>query len=182
MTAVVTVDVAGGQVGGAARFRAELSRYLAQTKRADVRIIGTARQLDAAWLLRREVARPTRGRRVSLNNVSFVTAGSERWTLLRNPLDFLTDREESGLDPSVRAATRRRAPVVHAAARRAHVLVVPSTAMAERVTRVAAERAKPGRCASASRLGRLDPANAPLSRHPVPSAFRALQVDDRAAH
>jgi glycosyltransferase involved in cell wall biosynthesis len=136
MTAAVTVDVAGGQVGGAARFRIELSRYLARTEREDVRIIGMARQVDPAWLLRREVARPTRGRRVSLNNVSFVAPGSERWTLLRNPLDFLTDREESALDPSIRVATRRRAPVVHLAARRADVLVVPSTAMAERVSRV----------------------------------------------
>jgi glycosyltransferase involved in cell wall biosynthesis len=136
MTSAVTVDVAGGQIGGAARFRLELSRYLANTERKDVRIIGMERQVDPVWLLRREVASPARGRRVSLNNVSFVTPGSERWTLLRNPLDFLTDREESGLDPSLRSATRRRAPVVRAAARRAHVLVVPSTAMAERVTRV----------------------------------------------
>jgi len=136
LTAAVTVDVAGGQVGGAARFRAELSRYLIRTERKDVRIIGMARQVDPAWLVRREVARPIRGRRISLNNVSFVVSGSERWTLLRNPLDFLTSREESGLEPSVRAATRRRAPIVRTAARRAHVLVVPSTAMAERVTQV----------------------------------------------
>jgi glycosyltransferase involved in cell wall biosynthesis len=130
----VVVDAAGGQVGGAARFRAELSRYLARSKRADVRIIGMARQVDPAWLVRREMARSSRGRRVALNNVSFITPGSERWTLLRNPLDFLTDHEESSLESSVRAATRRRVPVVRLAARRADVLVVPSTAMAERVT------------------------------------------------
>lgn len=136
MTTVITVDVAGGQVGGAARFRAELSGYLARTKRTDVRIIGMGRQVDPGWLVRRELTRPQRGRRVALNNVSFVGPGTERWTLLRNPLDFLTDEEEAGLARSVRVATKRRAPVVHAAARRAHVIVVPSTAMAERVDRI----------------------------------------------
>jgi glycosyltransferase involved in cell wall biosynthesis len=73
---------------------------------------------------------------VALNNVSFLAPGTERWTLLRNPLDFLTEHEQSDLERSVRVATKRRAPVVHAAARRAHVLVVPSTAMAERVIAV----------------------------------------------
>ena len=73
-------------------------------------------------------------RRVALNNVSFVTPGSERWTLLRNPLDFLTKDEDANLDPGLRALGRRRIPVVHLAARRADVLVVPSTAMAKRVS------------------------------------------------
>lgn len=136
MASAVVVDVAGGQVGGAARFRLELRRYLAQSGRKDVQVIGAQRRVNPAWLLRREVAMPTRGRRVALNNVSFVTPGSERWTLLRNPLDFLTEDEEAKLDPGLRAAARRRVPVVHLAARRAHVLVVPSTSMATRVTRV----------------------------------------------
>jgi glycosyltransferase involved in cell wall biosynthesis len=136
MPTVITVDAAGGQVGGAARFRSELARYLARVGRQDVHVIGTARQVSPAWLIRREIALPAGGRRVALNNVSFVASGSQRWTLLRNPLDFLTDREKNDLDPVVRMATRRRAPVVHATARRADVLVVPSSAMAERVTRV----------------------------------------------
>lgn len=136
MTDTVIVDVAGGQVGGAARFRAELHRYLSRTKREDIRIVGTSRQVDPTWLLRRELLRPKRGRRIALNNVSFVVPGSERWTLLRNPLDFLTDREEASIDPTLRAPTRRRASVVRAAARRADVLVVPTRAMAERVIRL----------------------------------------------
>jgi hypothetical protein len=135
MTGVI-VDAAGGQIGGAARFKVELRRYVAQSGRSDVRIIGAERRIGPAWLLKREVTIPRRGRRVALNNVSFVSSGSERWTLLRNPLDFLTDDEEAGLDPEIRSATRRRAPVVHLAARRADVLVVPSTAMAKRVIRV----------------------------------------------
>ncbi len=136
MNATVTVDIAGAQMGGAARFSAELHRYLRQTGRQDIHIIGAARSVGPAWLVRRELARPNRGRRVALNNVSFVAPGSERWTLLRNALHFLTDDESARLGHSLRAATMRDAAVVRLAARRADVLVVPSTAMADRVTRI----------------------------------------------
>jgi glycosyltransferase involved in cell wall biosynthesis len=136
MTATVTVDVAGGPMGGAARYRAELYRYLTRSKRQDVRVIGDKRRIAPGWLLHREIAKPTRGRRVAVNNVSFVAPGSERWTLLASPLDFLTEDEWSNLHPSLRAGTRRRAPVVHLAARRSDVIVAPCTAMAERITRV----------------------------------------------
>jgi glycosyltransferase involved in cell wall biosynthesis len=131
----VVIDAAGGQIGGAARFKVELHRYLARTGRQDVHIIGAKRQVDPAWLLRREVTSPTSGRRIALNNVSFVSPGGERWALLRNPLDFLTENEKAALGPGQRAGNQRRASVVHLAARRADVLVVPSTGMAERVTR-----------------------------------------------
>jgi hypothetical protein len=136
MTVSVTVDAAGALVGGGARFRVELYQYLARTKREDVRLIGAGRRLGPAWLLRRELGKPNRGRRVALNNVSFVTPGGERWTRLGNPLDFLTDSEWADLDPSLRSATRRRAPVVRWAAHRSDVIVTPSAAMAERVARV----------------------------------------------
>jgi Glycosyl transferases group 1 len=136
MTAAVTVDIAGAQMGGAARFSIELHRYLSRTGRQDIRVIGAARNVGPAWLVRREITRPSRGRRVALNNVSFVAPGSERWTLLRNALHFLTDDEFARLDRPLRAATMREAAVVRLAARRADVLVVPSTAMADRVTRI----------------------------------------------
>jgi hypothetical protein len=136
MKAAVTVDVAGAQMGGAARFSAELHRYIRRTGRQDIHIIGAARAVGPAWLVRREMARPNRGRRVALNNVSFIAPGCERWTLLRNALYFLTDDEAARLDGSLRAATMREAAVVHLAARRADVLVVPSIAMAARVTRI----------------------------------------------
>jgi glycosyltransferase involved in cell wall biosynthesis len=123
-------------MGGAARFAAELQSYLTRTGRKDVRIIGARRRVDPAWLLRREMAAPTRSRRIALNNVSFVAPGGERWTLLRNALHFLTDDEAARLDPSVRTSVRREAAVVRLAARRADVLVAPSTAMAERVRRI----------------------------------------------
>jgi Glycosyl transferases group 1 len=131
---VVIVDAAGGPEGGAARFKVELRRYIARSGRKDLQIIGMGRRVDPAWLLRREAAFSMSSRRVALNNVSFVTPGSERWALLRNPLDFLTKDEDANLDSGLRALGRRRIPVVHLAARRADVLVVPSTAMAKRVT------------------------------------------------
>lgn len=135
MTWPVTIDIAGAKMGGAARFKAELDRYLERSGRDDVRVIGAAQRVGPAWLLRREMTRSRRGRYVSLNNVSFVTSGSERWTLLRNALHFLTAAELSQLDPTVRAASRREAAVVRLAARRSDVLVAPSTAMAERISR-----------------------------------------------
>ncbi len=136
MTGTVTVDIAGAQMGGAARYAAELRSYLARTGRTDVQVIGAAQRFDPAWLLRREIARPNAARRVAVNNVSFVAPGGERWQLLRNALHFLTDTEAAHLDPSLRASVRREAALVRLSTRRADVLVVPCTAMAERVTRV----------------------------------------------
>ena len=73
---------------------------------------------------------------MALNNVSFVAPGAERWTLLRNPLDFMTAQELSRVSRRARISTALRASVVHGAARRADVIVVPTTGMAERVTRI----------------------------------------------
>ena len=52
------------------------------------------------------------------------------------PLHFLTEGEEARLDPALRANVRRKAVVVHLAARRSDVIVAPSTAMAERIATV----------------------------------------------
>ena len=95
VTAEVIVDVAGGQISGAARFREELHGYLAGTGREDVEIIGSRRRVGAGWLLRRELISRARSRRVALNHVGFVTPGGQRWTLLRNPLHFLTEGEQA---------------------------------------------------------------------------------------
>ena len=136
MTAEVTVDAAGGQMGGAARFLVELRGYLERTGRDDVQIIGSRRRVRPGWLLRRELISPVRSRRVALNNVGFVIPGGQRWTLLRNPLHFLTEDEQAGLDPAQRASVRRKAAVVHLAARCSDVIVAPSTAMTERIVTV----------------------------------------------
>lgn len=136
MTAAVTVDVAGGPDGGAARYRLELYRHLSRSGREDVQVIGAERRIVPSWLVRREMALPGRGRRISLTNVGFVTPGGERWTKLGNALDFLTDDELAKLDPALRVMASRRAAVVRMAARRSHVLFTPSTAMANRVARI----------------------------------------------
>jgi glycosyltransferase involved in cell wall biosynthesis len=129
----VTVDAAGARMGGAARLKAELDGYLQRAGRDDVRVIGTSQHLGPSWLLRREVSRHSRGRRVALNNVSFVAPGGERWTLLRNALHFLTEAEMPRLDSSGRVAALYEAGVVRLAARRSDVLVAPCAAMADRV-------------------------------------------------
>jgi glycosyltransferase involved in cell wall biosynthesis len=136
MDATVTVDVAGGPMGGAARFRVELYNYLERTGRRDVGIIGAERRLDPAWLMRRELFGYSRFRRVALNNVGFVIPGGERWTLLGNALHFLTESEISNLDPSLHTVAKRQATVVRLAARRSDVLIAPCSAMAERVAHI----------------------------------------------
>jgi hypothetical protein len=133
MTTAVTIDLAGGQMGGAARYRTELTAYLQRRALPGVKVIGATRQLSPAWLARREAAAPRHGRRIALNNVGFLTPGGERWTLLANALHFLAAAEQAELQPWLRTAMSRQAMVVHRAARRSDVLVAPSTAMAERV-------------------------------------------------
>jgi hypothetical protein len=129
-----TVDMAGGSIGGAARYHAEVRGYLERSARDDIKVIGARRRLSPAWLAAREAAAVRRSRRVALNNVGFLTPGGERWTLLSNALHFLTGPETAALDPGLRAAVSRKARVVHGAARRSDVLIAPCTAMAGRIT------------------------------------------------
>ena len=91
--ATVTVDVAGGATGGAARFRAEFYNYLAHTGRQDVQVIGDRKRVTPSWLVRREITGSACAKRVALNNVGFFAPGGERCTLLRNALHFLTEDE-----------------------------------------------------------------------------------------
>jgi len=133
MPANVIVDAAGGPKGGFARYRQEMYRYLDRSGRHDITVIGSRRRLGPAWLLRREMACTTRGRKVAINNVGFVSPGGSRWTLIANALHFLTDTESDRLESALRAEVCRQAIVVRFAARRSDVVVVPCTAMADRV-------------------------------------------------
>jgi glycosyltransferase involved in cell wall biosynthesis len=170
VTATVTVDVAGAQMGGAARFAGELRGYLTRSGRRDVRVIGSARRVNPGWLLQREMSAPSGARRVAVNNVSFVAPGAERWALLRNALHFLTAAEAAELGPRLRASARREAAVVRLCARRADVIVVPCTAMADRVA-----RAMPG--ARGRVVVRPHPVSAdPVSACPVPSRQRDTAI------
>jgi hypothetical protein len=132
----VTIDIAGGQVGGAARYRTELRGYLERHARQDVKMIGAGRNLTAAWLAAREASAVRRGRRIALNNVGFITPGGERWTLVSNALYFMSASEMTAVDPQLRATAARQAAVVHRAARRSDVVVAPCTAMGARITGV----------------------------------------------
>jgi hypothetical protein len=136
VTTVVTVDLAGGGMGGAARYRTELNGYLNRHARRDIKLIGASRQLSLAWLAAREATAVRRSRRIAVNNVGFLTPGGERRTLLANALHFLADPEMAALDRGLRAAISRQTAIVHRAARRSDVLVAPCTAMAERVAAV----------------------------------------------
>jgi glycosyltransferase involved in cell wall biosynthesis len=136
VAAAVTVDASGALMGGAARILIELHGYLERTGREDIEIIGSQRRIRPGWLLRRELSSPARRRRVALNNVSFVTPGGQRWTLLHGPMHFLTEGEQARLDPPHRASVRRKAVLVRLAARRSDVIVAPSTAMTERIVTI----------------------------------------------
>ena len=133
MTTAVTIDIAGGQLGGAARYGAEVYGYLRRSARDDIKVIGMRRRLSPAWLAVREATAARRSRRVALNNVGFLTPGGERWTLVANPLHFLTAAEMAVQVPALRTSMSRQIPVVYRAARRSDVLVAPCTAMAERI-------------------------------------------------
>jgi glycosyltransferase involved in cell wall biosynthesis len=133
VTTAVTIDIAGGQTGGAGRFRTEVLDYVRRASRDDIKVIGTRHHLSPAWLAAREAAAVRRSRRIALNNVGFLTPGGERWPLLANALHFPTPAETVGLDRGRRSRMAREAVVVHRAARRSDVLIAPCTAMAERV-------------------------------------------------
>jgi glycosyl transferase family 1 len=130
-TGTVVLDVAGGAIGGAARWAAELDGFLAG-REAPVAVVGRHRRLTAGWLARRE--RHAAGARIAVaaNNVPFVVCGGERRVLLCNAMHFLRPSEEhllSGMPRSFRA----QIPVVRRLLTRAGSVVVPSSAMAERV-------------------------------------------------
>jgi glycosyltransferase involved in cell wall biosynthesis len=150
-------------MGGAARFLDELKRWLSKGQHPEVRLVGEGRSLSPHWLVRRDLT--TRSDlRVALNNVSFVGRG-ERRTLLRNALHWLTDDERAqhaaGLPRSFAAEVR----IVRATARRADRLVVPCSAMADRVASVAPHLA-----------GRLVVRHHPLTALPPPDASAPREI------
>jgi len=128
----VVVDAAGGVVGGAARWRAELDAYLATADRERVTTIGDGRRLTPAWLLQRERMARAAGLLVAPNNVSFATGRGERRVLLRNALHFL-HRSEEHLLTLLPRSFRAQIPVVRRLLPRADLIVVPCSAMADRV-------------------------------------------------
>lgn len=130
---MIVVDVAGAAMGGAAKMATELRSYLSRSERTDIRVLGRGRRLTPAWLAQREVLGLRASRKVALNNVSFVAPGGRRTVLLRNALHFLDDGEKRALSARLSTSLPREAAAVRLCARRADVVVVPCTAMGERV-------------------------------------------------
>lgn len=131
MSRKITVDKAGATSGGARRFLLELEDYLASNPRSDVELIGGA-NLSPRWLIEREIA-AANSERISLNNASFAFPGKERTVLLRNALHFASEQEFKDLGYTPSAHMRRQIPVIRFLAHRADKIIVPCTAMAERV-------------------------------------------------
>jgi hypothetical protein len=131
----VVLDTAGAAVGGAARWVTELDAYLAgHGDNPPVTVIGRRTPLTPRWLVHRELATRGADMVVAANNASFALGRAQRRVLLRNALHFLHPGEEHLLAGMPRAF-RAQIPVVRQLSRRADLIVVPSSAMAERVCR-----------------------------------------------
>lgn len=122
-------------MGGASRLLVELQRYLGESGREDVALMGIGNSLTPAWLARREVlaVRRRRGAVVALNNISFMVSGRKRTVLLRNALHFPLPGEDIPLPSSTARRVAVEARVVRAAIGRADLVVVPASSMAARV-------------------------------------------------
>lgn len=135
-TPAVLVDCAGGRGGGAARFIEELRRWRRKNPQEAVRLLGLRAPVTARHLARREL-QTLRGRFhrvIALNNVGYVTGSSERWLLLRNALHFPFPGERPELPARIARRVRAQSSVIRVTAKRADVVVVPTSAMAERVS------------------------------------------------
>lgn len=128
---LTVLDVAGARSGGAARWRVEARKWVRERAGTDVLLLGMGEQVEPRWLVRRELVGWT-ARRIAANNVSFVGGRGPRIVLLRNALHFLREQDFESV-PEVPASVRLQALVVRATARRADVLVVPCSDMADRV-------------------------------------------------
>lgn len=132
--APVLIDVAGAAVGGSGRFLLELDAYLEQRdQRHSVQIIGRNRRLTPSWLVQRESYANSFPLRIALNNASFAAPRGRNVVLLRNVLHFARREElrRHSFTPSLEL--RAQSPLVRRLARRAHQIVVPTSAMAKRV-------------------------------------------------
>jgi len=129
------LDVAGASIGGAGRFLRELDTWFERDpSRGDlVHVVGRGQRLTPGWLVRRELAARGAVRQLALNNASFCTPGGEKVVLLRNALHFASKAEMDDLGFIPSFALRAQIPVIRALAHRADRIVVPCTAMAERV-------------------------------------------------
>lgn len=131
MSRRIVVDKAGATIGGARRFLIELEDHLQRNPRPDVELIG-GDNLTSRWLIEREF-KAVGAERIALNNASFAAPGRRRTVLLRNAIHFASEEEFKALGYTPSEHMRKQIPVIRALAHRANRIVVPCTAMGERV-------------------------------------------------
>lgn len=131
MNRSIVVDSAGATAGGARRFLIELEDHLQRNPRSDVELIG-GDALTSRWLVEREI-KAVGAERIALNNASFAAPGRRRTVLLRNAIHFASEEEFKALGYTPSEHMRKQIPVIRALAHRANRIVVPCTAMGERV-------------------------------------------------
>lgn len=134
---VAILDVAGASIGGAARFLRELDGWRAQdpTRLSSTTVIGRGLRLTPSWLLRREWITRSAPLRIALNNASFCSPAGQRVVLLRNALHYSSRSEMDTLGFTLPRELRAQIPLIRGLAARADRIVVPCTAMRERVLR-----------------------------------------------
>jgi len=131
MRAERVVDIAGASIGGAARWAAELDGFVA-ARRAPIEVIGRGQRLTPGWLVAREHRCLGARLAVAANNAAFLHSGRYGKVLLRNALHFLYPHEAHLLARMPRGFCAQ-IRLVRGLLRRADSIVVPTTAMAERV-------------------------------------------------
>lgn len=127
----ISIDIAGGSIGGAARWRNELNSYLSETRRP-IDVIGRNKNVTPTWIIERELLARNAQLAIATNNVSFCVAGKERRVLLRNALHFLY-QDEQHLLRRMPPSFRIQVPTIHTLAKRADEIIVPCSQMADRV-------------------------------------------------
>ncbi|BAU94758.1 mannosyltransferase [Corynebacterium suranareeae] len=132
MSRQIVVDKAGATKGGARRFLLELEDYLENHPRPEVSLIGGER-LSSKWLIKRELC-ALKSERIALNNASFALPGRHKTVLLRNALHFASDSEFKELNYTPSEHMKRQIPVIRFLAKKADSIIVPCSAMAERVS------------------------------------------------
>jgi glycosyltransferase involved in cell wall biosynthesis len=136
VTVEVLVDCAGGQTGGARRFRDELIAWHDRHPQAPLQFVGLGQRISARHLTSREIRslRHHYHRNIATNNIGFIGVRGESWVLLRNALHFLTRAETAAVPQRFARRMQTQARMIKVAAKRADTIVVPTSEMAERVS------------------------------------------------
>lgn len=128
------LDIASGPFGGAARFVGELDQYLVESNKPSLRVIGRGHRVTPWWLAQREYLARKAARRIAINNVSFMSA-QNNVVLLRNALNFASPDEIRSLGMGISSSFRARTLLIRKMTSRADTIIVPCSAMGDRVTR-----------------------------------------------